>query len=128
LAHTTARFQAHEWTAPAFTAGERTRLNASDAAGLRQFDAKVAATRRAVAATAAVPLRAAVNWDRTRFKPSDKQVVLETQTAPPPDSWLQITVDARMPSLGGAALPPQAQSSTVELAPTLFVRGLHCKT
>src|SRR4029453_12476703 len=73
------------------------------------------------------PLRVATNWDRKRFPPSDQLVVLETVAAPPPGAWMQLTMDVRMPSPDGSALPPTAQTTTVELPKMFFVMGPHCQ-
>lgn len=127
LAHLVVRFQSHAWDPPAFPARERARLAAEDPAGLRQYDAKVAATRAVATSTAAVGVRAAADWDKKRFPPADVMVVLETTNAMPPGSWLQVTLDGRMPSLGGPELSGQALSTTVELDPAFFVEGPSCR-
>jgi uncharacterized protein YfaS (alpha-2-macroglobulin family) len=127
LAHVTGRYRPQEFSAPQFTAAERARLNAEDPDGLRVFDAKVADARRNAARTDAVGLRAASEWDKTRFRQSDREVMLETISVPPPGTTLQIVLDARMPSLAGAELPGAAQSSSMPLAPVFFATGVSCR-
>ena len=127
LAHVAVRYEPHDWDQPSFTAAERTRLAAADPDGLRRFDEKLALARQTASRRDAVPLRIATDWDRKRFAPSDTMVVLETAGVPPPGAWLQLTVDARMPSPEGPALPPKPQTTTVELAPMFFVMRPHCR-
>lgn len=127
-AHLAVRFQPHEWDVPTFSSRERARLTASDPEGLRRFDAKVAQARQTAARRDAVGVRVATEWDRNRFPPSDRQVVLETTSVPPPGAWLQLTLDARMPSPEGPALPPSPQSTVAELPGAFFVMGPNCRS
>ena len=101
-------------------------MQATDPAGLRRFDDKVAATSRVAKNAASVPVRLALNWNRDRFGSQNTMVVLETTSPPPPESWLRITVDGAMPSMGGPATPGQLQTSTHELDHALFVTGIGC--
>ncbi len=128
LAHVAARYEPHDWDQPTFSQAERTRLAASDPDGLRRFDEKMALARQIATRRDAVPLRIATDWDRKRFPPSDRTVMLETASVPPPGAWLQLTVDTRMPSPEGPALPPNAQTTTVELAPMFFAMRPHCRS
>ena len=81
----------------------------SDPDGLKRFDAKVAA-RAPDRRPARCRRRCASRPTGTAsgFPPNDAMVVLETAAAPPPGAWLQLTMDARMPSPDGPALPPNA--------------------
>ena len=126
LAHTTVRYEPHEWSAPALSADARMRLQATDPDGLRRFDAKVAATTRVARAATPVPVRLALNWNRDRFGSDDTMVVLETTSPPPPESWLRITVDEAMPSKGGPVTPGRLQTSTHQLDRALFVTRVYC--
>jgi uncharacterized protein YfaS (alpha-2-macroglobulin family) len=128
LAHVTIRYERHDWTAPAFSAAERARLLKDDPDGLRRFDEKVAATRAVTQSTAAVAVRLAADWDRKRFPASGSLVVVETTSPPPPESWLRITIDARMPSPDGAAVPVRVQTSAAELDHAFFATALRCRT
>ncbi len=47
---------------------------------------------------------------------------------PPVESWLHLTLDARMPSAEGPAFPPEAQTSVAELPRAFFVMGPPCRT
>jgi alpha-2-macroglobulin len=123
LAHATARYQPHEWTAPALTADQRARIGAAEAA---RFDAKVAAVRTVAASTAAVPLAPAADWDTERFPRSPDLVVLQTTAAPSADGWLAVTLDTRLPGVEGRATPPRPQTYVVQLAAAFFVNGFHC--
>jgi hypothetical protein len=128
LAHTTARYRAHVVDAPVVTSAERARMMAQDPAGLARFDEKVAAARQAAERSDAVPLALATTWDREEFPPSESMVVLETTTAPPPGAWLDVTIDASMPSPQGAETPPETQSSLVTPDPVFFVQTIWCRT
>ena len=125
LAHVTARYQVHEWHPPVLSAAARARMGADGAA---LFDAKVAATAAVTTSTAAVPLRLAPDWDKKTYPPAPDLVVLQTDSAPASDGWLQLTVDAQMPSAQGRATPPARQQRTVILNRTLFVGGFRCQT
>jgi len=121
LAHLQVRYEAHDWEPPAYTDRELARLKTGDPAGLAAFRAKVEATRRAAALASAVPVRLASEWNKERFPVEDTVVMLETVNVPPPQSWLQVTLDTKMPSPAGPALPSQAPSTRLELEPAFFV-------
>ncbi len=127
LAHTRLRYQRHEVEPPTLTTGERTRLGATDPAGLRAFDAKVTAARQAAARQDVVAARVTTDWDRERFPPSDTLVALETTTVPPPGAWLELTLDAQLPGAGGNRPSGRIQTSSAELDPVFFARGFNCR-
>jgi uncharacterized protein YfaS (alpha-2-macroglobulin family) len=127
VAHLEVRYRPHAWEEPVMTAGERKRLAAMDAAGLKRFETKLAVARANAARTDRLAVRVATDWDRKRFPPSDRLVVLETTTVPPPGTWLQLTLDRDMPSPEGPARPPAPQSSTAELDPVFFARTIRCR-
>ena len=120
VAHLTVRYQPHKVELPSFTPDERARLTARDPNALQQFDAKLAAARAAAGRSDALAIRPAADWDRQRFPPSDRMVVVETTTVPPPGSWLQLTLQTSMPSPEGPARPPKPQVTTAEL-PRMFL-------
>jgi uncharacterized protein YfaS (alpha-2-macroglobulin family) len=127
VAHGRVALEPHAWTAPALSAKARDLLQRTDPAGLGRFDAKVAAVRRVTSGSSSIGIRAAESWNEERFPAKPEQVVIETATAPPPDAWLRITLDANMPSPDG----PQTrgpQSTTVTLEPTFFVKRTQCAT
>ena len=128
LAHTTVRFEPHDWAPPVFSPEDRAHLQTTEADGLRRFDAKVAATARLARSTAAVPVKLALNWNRDRFGSATTLAVLETTTPPPPGSWLRITIDGAMPSENGTATPGSPQTTTNELDPPFFVTGTRCQS
>lgn len=127
LAHLQVRREPHDWDPPAFSDRELARLRTGDPAGLAAFNAKVDATRRAVSSSAPVPVRLAADWNTDRFPADDRLVVLESTMVPPPESWLRLTLDARMPSPSGPVLPPEAQATVVELERALFVEAPVCR-
>ena len=126
MAHTRVRFEPHGWTPPELTTAAEARLARVDPAGLKQFRAKVAAVTAVTRATAAVPVRLATTWDTRTYPASPDLVVLETTTAPPPESWLQVTLDRTVPSPQGPATPGVDQIQVAELGPALFVTGFRC--
>jgi uncharacterized protein YfaS (alpha-2-macroglobulin family) len=126
LAHTTVRYEPHDWSPPTFSTDDRARLQAADPDGLRRFDAKVAATTQVTRSARPVAVRLALNWNRDRFGSANTLVVFETTTPPPPESWLRIVVDASMPSPDGAATPGSVQTTTNELDHALFVARITC--
>jgi hypothetical protein len=128
LAHLAVRYRPHDVELPAFSPQERARLSASDPEGLRRFDAKIAAARNAAQRSDLLGAQAATTWDQKRFPPAATMVVLETTSVPPPGSWLELTLDTRMPSAEGPALPPEAQTSVAELGRAFFALEPHCRT
>ena len=124
LAHVSAQFKAHPFAPPAIPA--QARALAVDPAALTAFTAKVQAARASASATAPVALRLATDWDRKRYPPSRDQVVLLATTTVPPESWVQVKVDGRVPSLTGPAVSEKPQDYTIQVEPTFFVAGFHC--
>src|SRR6185503_7033648 len=90
-------------------------------------DAKVAATRAIVNSQAAIGLRVAADWDKTRFPAAPDLIVLQTATAPSPDGWVRLNIDNRVPSAEGPATPEDAQTNTLHMEPMLFVDGFRCR-
>ena len=127
VTHLDVRYQPHRFEAPSFTQAERARLTASDPDGLRRFDAKVASAREAASRRDSLAVRPATDWNQKRFPPSDRLVVVETTTVPPPGTWLQLTLGTGMPSPEGPERPPSPQTSTAELPDVLLVNSLHCR-
>ncbi|HUJ14908.1 MAG TPA: MG2 domain-containing protein [Thermoanaerobaculia bacterium] len=90
------------------------------------FQSKVAAASAASSSDGAViDYEFATEWDHKKFPPAKDLVVVETKTAVPPDTWLQVYLDAEL------AKPEQvksgrAQSFTIELPRTFFVDGIDC--
>lgn len=128
LAHVSVRYRSTDLTVPTFTAAERARLAASDPEGLRRFDQKVAEARRNAARTDAIAVQAATEWDRTRFKPDDRTMMLETAVVPPPGTTLLVQLDETMPGMQGPERPGAVQRSSAPLAPVFFVTGIDCRT
>ena len=124
--HATLRYKPHEWPRPSLGTDAVARLRRLEPAGLAAFDAKVAAAERAAGANAVVPFTIAADWDRERYPPSPDLVVLETSGVPPPESWIEVTLDNRLPAVGGPALPPAEQQYTMQLERTFFVAGTRC--
>ncbi len=126
-AHVTAALQPHPFEPPAFSPMATARLRASAPDALQAFEAKVAAARAAASATSSVPLSLAADWDKKQFVPARDMVVLEATAAVPPDSWLRVTVDGRLPSLAGPAVSTKAQDYTIKVLPTFFINGFDCR-
>ena len=126
LAHTSVRYQAHDFDEPVISAAARRRMAQGDATALSRFDGKVASAREASRRDGAVSVRLTNEWDRERFPPRDSLVMLQTVAAPAAGTWLAVTLDPQITGVQGTARPVQAQTSTVELAPVFFARTAAC--
>jgi uncharacterized protein YfaS (alpha-2-macroglobulin family) len=124
--HVGARFEPHTWSLAGLDE-LRNRLGQSSSAGLQRLDAKVAATRAAASAREPVGLALTTDWDQKRFPPSPDLVALETTSRVPPESWVRLVVDPKVPSPAGAATPGAAQEFTVQVEPAFFVEGFRCR-
>ncbi len=124
--HVTLTFQKHDWSKPSPTPAAFARMKATNPEALAAFDAKVAATARAVAADTPVLAVPAAKWDRKRFRPSPDLVVLETTVPVPPDSWIRMVLDTKVMGLAGKETPRAPQENTLQMEPTFFVRGFYC--
>ncbi len=127
LAHATARFSAHPWTLDDLD-GLRTRLRSWPAGqqAVVLLDAKVAATRAVAAATSPVQLALASDCDKKRYPPSPDLVVVEAVTMVPPESWVNVALDAQVPSPAGAATPGKLQDYTVKVQRAFFIERFEC--
>jgi hypothetical protein len=126
FAQLSARFEPHDWIAPAFSADVQKRLTAIDPTSLPRFNAKVAATRDASAASTPVSLRPTDDWDRKRYPPNRSLLVLETVTRIPSESWITLTLGEGLRSTAGSATPGRTQAYTLKAEPAFFVRGQFC--
>lgn len=124
--HTTARDLAHPWTPPSIDPAAQARLRAADPNALQAFDAKVRSVSAAAASTGPVTLTLAADWDKKRYPPARDLVVFETASPVAPESWVQIRVDAEVPSPAGPAVPGAAQAFTIEVEHALFASGFQC--
>src|SRR5687768_1461730 len=117
LPHVRAAFQSHPFTPPVIAAPAQARLRTIDAGALDAFAARVQRARDAANATLPVPLEIAPDWDKKRFKPSTDLVVLRAAAPVPPESWVRLDVDGRVPSTAGLAVSGRPQSYTVKVEP-----------
>jgi len=127
LAHVTARFQRHPWSAPAMPADAQARLKALDPQALPRFSAKVAATHAVASSDGPVQLKLATDWDKKRFPAVPTLVVFEIVTPVPPESWVEIVLDEKLPSPVGAATPGRPQQYVVQAEHALFIDGFVCQ-
>ena len=127
-AHVTARFERHEWDAPALPPDGLARLKSLDPSAVDRFNAKVAATRTVVSSQAPIGLRLTADWDKKRYPPVPDLVVLETTTTVPPDAWVRLSVAVTAPSPAGRERPASPGSYTIEAEPTFFVDAFRCTT
>ncbi len=107
-AHVRATFQDHPFTPPVIPGPVQARLRAIDPSAMQAFTDKVQRARAAASATTPVSLEIARDWDKKRFKPSPDMVVLQATTPVPPESWVRLDVDGRIPSLAGLAVSGRA--------------------
>ena len=126
LPHLTLQHAPHDFRAPTLPSTGLPHALALDPRAAEAFAAKVAAAAAAAASRAPVTVRAAPDWNKTQFPPSDDLLVLETTDVPPPDTWLRIVVGAEARGVQGTETPKEAVEKTVELERTLFVEGLRC--
>jgi uncharacterized protein YfaS (alpha-2-macroglobulin family) len=127
LAHATARFSAHEWSLEDLDAlRDRLRSGPAGQQAVDRLDAKVAATRATAASTDPVQLVLATDWDKKRFPPSPDLVVVEAATAVPPESWITVALDTRLPSPAGGATPGKLQSYVVKVERAFFIEQFEC--
>src|SRR5262249_13604884 len=103
LAHTTARYEPHEWVQPDLSPTEIDRMGPVEAA---KFNAKVAAVRATASSRAPIPLAIATNWDRQRFPAAPDLVVLETVAVPGGGARLPLALANRLPPVPRPAPPP----------------------
>ncbi|HEX6465076.1 MAG TPA: MG2 domain-containing protein, partial [Vicinamibacterales bacterium] len=126
LPHLAAAFAPHQFAAPNIPQAVQTRLASTDAAAIQAFTRKVQAARAAASSSAAVSLAIARDWDKKHFPPSADMVVVQVTTNVPPESWVRINVDGKIPSLAGPATSGRTQSYTVQLEPAFFVDQIAC--
>ena len=125
-AHVSAHFENHPFDTPQLSSAAQARLRASEPASLQAFDAKVRNARASASAAEPVTLRLAPDWDKKKFPPARDMVVVEVTTPAPPDSWVTIEIDGRIPSLMGPAVSQKPQDYTVKVERTFFIDGFHC--
>ncbi|MGH9407827.1 MAG: MG2 domain-containing protein, partial [Vicinamibacterales bacterium] len=126
VGHVTAAFEAHEFVAPVLPASAVSRLRAIDSRAEQAFRDKVTRATQAASATATVSLKLTGDWDRKKFLPSPEMVVLQATNPVPPDSWVRVETDGRIPSLAGRAVALKAETYTIKVERTFFVDGFHC--
>ncbi|MGH9203740.1 MAG: Ig-like domain-containing protein, partial [Vicinamibacterales bacterium] len=126
VAHTTLRFEPHNWARPELSPEARARLATNDPQAIARFNTKVAAAAQAAAARLPLTFRAATDWDKKRFPPSTDLVVLEVTAPVPTESWVNVGIDATVPAIEGRALPRSPQSRRIEAERTFFVDGFRC--
>src|SRR5207245_6465287 len=83
--------------------------------------------RAAAEATGLVSLALAKDWDKKRFKPSPDMVVLQVTSLVPPDSWVRIETDGRIPSLAGLATSGHTENYTIQVEPTFLIDRFFCE-
>src|SRR5262249_5789003 len=66
------------------------------------------------------------DWDKKRFPVAKDMAVFELTTPVPPDSWVKLEVDGRIPSLAGPALSGKRQDFTVQVERTFLIDGFEC--
>ena len=127
LTHARASFQSHSFVPPVIPQAVQARLRAIDPAALDAFAAKVQRARAAAAASTIVPLALAPDWDKKRYNPSPDMVVLRAAGEVPPESWIRLDIDGRVPSLAGLAVSGLPQTYTVQMEQTFFVERTSCQ-
>jgi hypothetical protein len=127
-AHIRGGFERHEFQPPVIPAAAQARLRAIDPAAVPAFNDKVERARAAANATSPVVLEVATDWDKKRFKPSPDMVVLQAKTPVPPESWIRLDTDGRIPSLAGLAVSGRPQNYTIQVEETFLVTSFDCQS
>ncbi|MFZ2491178.1 MAG: MG2 domain-containing protein, partial [Thermoanaerobaculia bacterium] len=126
LPHVKLRTQGHPVEIPLLTDAARERLARTDPAAIAAFEAKVAKTEAAAKSDADTVLAfAASDWDKKRFPSVPELVVLETKPGVPSDTWIRLTLDAKL-ARSTARAQGEPQEYTIELEPTLFASNPYC--
>jgi alpha-2-macroglobulin len=120
-AHLRLAFKKHFWNVPMFTPEIEARLNRTVPEALTQFRDKVAAARRAAESTAPLTFTLAQTWDKKAFPPAPDLVVFEVTAPVPTESWIDLLVDSKVPSMQGQATPGTDQTFTIYAEPTFFI-------
>ena len=127
-AHVRGGFERHDFQAPVIPAAAQARLRAIDPGALQAFNDKVERARAAASATSPVVLEVATDWDKKRFKPAPDLVVLQAKTPVPPESWIRLDTDGRIPSLAGLAVSGRPQTYTIQVEGTFLVTSFECQS
>lgn len=127
-AHVRGTFERHEFQPPVIAADAQARLRAIDPTAVQAFNDKVERARAAAQATSPVQLALAADWDKKRFKPSPDLVVLQATTPVPPESWIRLDTDGRIPSMAGLAVSGRPQNYTIQAEETFLVTSFDCQS
>jgi uncharacterized protein YfaS (alpha-2-macroglobulin family) len=127
-AHVSAEFEPHSWDAPSLDPGTLARLAQVDPTSAARFNAKLAAANAAALSSAPVQLRLTTDWDQKTFPPKADQVAFEAVTTVPPQSWVKVATDGKVPSMAGAATRDTPDTFTIQGEPAFFVDGFRCST
>jgi alpha-2-macroglobulin len=122
--HLAVAFSPHEFKPPAPPGDDHA---PATPAARQAFEAKVARARESAGLAATVAVKPADDWDRKAYPPADDLLAFETTVAPPPESWLRVTLDASVQGRQGTAIPSKAQERTVQLERAFFVDGFRCR-
>lgn len=126
-AHVAAHYDSHPFNAPVISSAGQAHLRSIAPASLEAFEAKLKAARAAASATSPIAMRLATDWDKKTFPQARDQVVFELTTSPPPDSWVKLELDGRIPSLAGPAVSEKPQDYTIKVARTFLIEGFECE-
>jgi uncharacterized protein YfaS (alpha-2-macroglobulin family) len=126
LEHLSATFERHDWSPPALPAQTNAQLRQIDPQAPAAFEAKVAATRAIAESTAPISIRLTNDWDKKKFPPAATLVALETTSDVPPESWVRLLLDDKVPSPAGGATPATEQHFTIEGEKAFFIDGFRC--
>ena len=127
LPHVRAAFEGHPFVPPVLAQPVAARLRAVDPASAQAFADKVKRVSAVAAATGPVTLELAKDWDKKKFPPKSDMLVLQTATPVPPESWVQIQVDGRLPSTAGLAVSDRPQTYTIKVEPAFFAADFRCQ-
>lgn len=129
-AHLKLTFRDHsrEYVPPVIAAGVAARLRTIDAGAIAAFEDKVRRAAAAASATGPVAFELAKEWDRKRFPPTPDMVVIRLTTPVPPESWVKVDTDGRVPSLAGLAVSNRPDTFTINVEHAFFATAFHCES
>src|SRR5262245_42788873 len=126
--HLKLSFQDHtaEFVAPVIPSAVAARLRGIDAGAASAFAEKVRRASAAAGATGPIAFELAKEWDRKRFPAKPDMVVMRVTTPVPPESWVQVATDGRVPSLAGLAVSDRPDTFVIKVEPAFFATAFHC--
>jgi alpha-2-macroglobulin len=127
LPHVRVRTVGHDLPEPGWTPDGIARVKKLEPQQWAAYEAKKAKfTQIAKTDDAPVLVFAATDWDKERWIPDPTLVVLETKPGVPPETSVNVVLDAKLNRVAGDTETGSEQSYRIDLEPALFVNGIEC--